>query len=271
MNLLLEIDYREHDIIELFKEANLNYKVCNLIIGDFIIKNENGDILFVIERKSIKDLCASILDGRMGEQRSRLLESIQDPNKIVYIIEGKKSEAFIHGSSPNITKKSINSSVLNLIFKHEYKVIFTESKQDTVNNLILLYTKIKESKLELNTNTNVIKIIKKSDKINDNIFINMLSVIPGVSAKIAIKIHEKFDTLNKLILSYNNLPNENDKKKMLSEILVTTNRKVGKATSEKIYNAICGKNEINENVFIGIKLKRKSCAKKEAENLSCLI
>ena len=147
MNLLLEIDYREHDIIKLFKnEKDINTKVCKLIIGDFIIKNENGDILFVIERKSIKDLCASILDGRMDEQRSRLLESIQDPSKIVYIIEGKKSEAFIHGSSPGVTKKSINSSILNLIFKHNYRVVFTDSKQDTVDNLVLLYTKIKESK-----------------------------------------------------------------------------------------------------------------------------
>jgi ERCC4-type nuclease len=270
-DILLEIDYRERDIIELFKEANLNvnYKVCNLIIGDFIIKNEKDETLFVIERKSIKDLCASITDGRFKEQKDRLLESIQDPNKIVYIIEGKKSEAFIHGSSPGVTKKSINSSILNLIFKHSYRVIFTESKQDTVDNLIMLYTKIKESKLELNTNINVIKIIKKSDKINDNIFINMLSVIPGVSAKIAIKIHEKFDTLNLLLLAYNNLPNENDKKKMLSDILVSTNRKVGKATSEKIYSSLFKKSDqkLEENV----KPIRKTRTKKQSENQECLI
>jgi crossover junction endonuclease MUS81 len=268
MNLLLEIDYREHDIIKLFEnEKDINTKVSNLIIGDFVIKNEIGETLFVIERKSIKDLCASITDGRFKEQKNRLLESIQDPNKIVYIIEGKKSEAFIHGSSPGVTKKSINSSILNLIFKHNYRVIFTESKQDTVDNLLLLCAKIKESKLELNTNTNVIKIIKKSDKINDNIFINMLSVIPGVSAKIAIKIHEKFDTLNLLLLAYNNLPNENDKKKMLSDILVSTNRKVGKATSEKIYYSLFKKSDqkLEENV----KPIRKRRTKKEDQ--ICLI
>jgi ERCC4-type nuclease len=246
--LIFEIDYREKDIIELFKDIkDINFKVCNLIIGDFIIKNEKGDILFAIERKSIKDLCASIVDGRMSEQRSRLIESIQDNNKIVYIIEGTKMNAFIHGSSPDVTKKSINSSILNLIFKHNYRVVFTDSKQDTVDNLVLLYTKIKESNLELNMNTNVIKIIKKSDKINENIFINMLSVIPGVSAKIAIKIHEQYDTLNELMFAYNNLQNENDKKKMLSEILVNadTNRKVGKATSEKIYYSLFKKSTQN--------------------------
>lgn len=282
MNLLLEIDYREHDIIKLFEnEKDINTKVCNLIIGDFIIKNEKDEILFVIERKSVKDLCASITDGRHSEQKNRLIESIQDPTKIVYIIEGKKSDAFIHGKNINTSKKSINSSILNLIFKHNYRVIFTESKQDTVDNLLLLCTKINESKLSLTTNNNVIKIIKKSDKINDNIFINMLSVIPGVSAKIAIKIHEKYDTLNLLLLAYNNLPNENDnmiKKKMLSEIVVNldTNRKVGKAVSEKIYNSLFKKSEQksdedNDKKIEKIKPKRKTLAKKECENQICLI
>lgn len=223
----LDVDYREAGIIELLeKEDGLNYKVCNLIIGDFIIKNENDEILFVIERKSIKDLCASILDGRHNEQKSRLIESVQDPSKIVYIIEGSKNEmnASKYG---NLTKKSINSSILNLIFKHQYRVIFTESKQDTVDNLLMLYTKIKESKLELTESKSVVKIIKKSDKINDNIFINMLSIIPGISHNIAIKIHEQYDTLNSLILAYSNIQCEDDvellmmKKKMLSEIHVT--------------------------------------------------
>lgn len=272
MNLLLEIDYRERRIIDLFEnEKDIDTKVCNLIIGDFIIKNEKDEILFVIERKSIKDLCASITDGRFKEQKDRLIESVQDSNKIVYVIEGKKSDAFIHGSSPGVTKKSINSSVLNLIFKHSYRVIFTESKQDTVDNLLLLCTKIKESKLSLalTTNTNVIKIIKKSDKINDNIFINMLSVIPGVSAKIAIKIHEKYDTLNLLLLAYNDLLNESDKKKMLSEILVSPNRKVGKATSEKIYYSLFKKSDEKDDKQIE-KPKRKTRTKKE-ENQECLI
>ena len=44
-------------------------------------------IFIVIERKSVKDLCSSIVDGRMSEQRNRLIESIQDTNKIIYIIK----------------------------------------------------------------------------------------------------------------------------------------------------------------------------------------
>lgn len=233
----LEIDYREIGIIELFKNTTINYTVCNLIIGDFIIKNELGEILFIIERKSFKDLAASILDNRLAEQRSRLLESIQDPNKIIYIIEGIKNEGIIHGKTIDTSKKSINSCILNLIFKHQYKVIFTNSKQDTVDNIILLHNKIQKDELIV-PSASKIHVIKKSNKINNNIFINMISIIPGVSESIAVKIHEKYNTLNDLILAYNLIVNEIDKKKMLSDIMVNTNRKLGNVLSEKIYNSI---------------------------------
>ena len=236
----IQIDYREKDIITLFQEKeNVNFNVSNLIIGDFVI-TKNEEVLFLIERKSIKDLCASIIDGRWVEQKNRLIESINDPSKIVYIIEGEKEK------SQGIPLSTINSSILNLIFKHKYKVIFTNSKKDTVDNIIMLYTKIKDNKLELNTDIKTMKIIKKSDKINDNIFINMLCVIPGISSKIAIKIHEKYNSFNDLVIAYSLLENDELKKKMLININITTARKIGKAISEKVYNSICTCNKINE-------------------------
>jgi ERCC4-type nuclease len=264
----LEIDYREIGIIELFNLSSdgITPTVCNLIIGDFIIKNELGEILFVIERKSIKDLCASIIDGRHSEQRSRLLESIQDPNKIIYIIEGKKNEGIIHGKTIDTSKKSINSCILNLIFKHQYKVIFTDSKQDTVDNIILLYNKIQKNELTVSS-ASKINIIKKSNKINNNIFINMISIIPGISEKIAVKIHEKYNTLNDLILAYNLIVNEIDKKKMLSDIMINSNRKLGNVLSEKIYNSIF-------NSVLPIpseKMKKATVPKKDLSETSCLL
>ena len=235
----LEIDYRESDLIEIIKnqaiQHNIEYKVCNLIIGDFIIKN-GDDILFVIERKSIKDLCASIIDTRFREQKQRILESIKDPSKIIYIIEGKKE------ASQTITKKTINSAIINLIFKHKFHVLFTDSKQDTFDNLLLLYTKLQNNDLQLDLSLNStltnVHLVKKSDKINNHIFINMLSIIPGVSIKIAIKIHEHYHTLHDLIKSYNNIEDEELQKTMLSNIFINTNRKLGKVLSEKIYHSI---------------------------------
>lgn len=225
--MYIEVDYRELHIIELLKKSNFtDYKVCNLINADFIIKDDEN-IFFVIERKSIKDLYSSIVDGRHADQKNRLLECINDNNKIIYIIEGSKEF--------NINKKSINSSILNLIFKHKYKVIFTESLVDTLDNLLLLYDKIKNDKLNIDTCSNV-KIVKKSDKIKNNTFINMLIVIPGITEKTASKIEEEYKTFNELLISYNLLKNEREKKEMLMNISLNEKRKIGKKISEKVYN-----------------------------------
>lgn len=247
----LEIDYRERDIIELIKDKKeVNQIVCNLIIGDFIIKNQDNEILYAIERKSVKDLCASIIDGRFREQKDRLLQSIQDPAKIIYIIEGKKD------TSQGITKNTINSSILNLIFKHQYKVIFSESKQDTVDIILSLCKKIINNELVMSINTlQPLKFIKKSKSLNDNIFINMLSAIPGVSINIAIKIKEKYNNMHYLINEYNNCDSKDYSYKMLSSIVITSKRKLGDVLSKKIYDALYD----GINIDIDIESKKVIC------------
>ena len=224
--MLLEVDYRESKIIELLKLNNdetLFYEIKNLIIGDFIIRNDN--YLYVIERKSVLDLSASIIDGRMSEQRDRINNSFSDTDtkNIVYIIEGDRSKI------TNLPKNTIDSVILNLIFKYKYYVIFTKDIQETNDYLILLYNKIKENIFEKTNITNFTPI-KKSDKNQKNAMLNMLTMIPGVSPTIAIKINDKFKTIKELC---NNITEDS-----LASIQLTEKRKLGKALSLKIYNSL---------------------------------
>ena len=137
---MLQIDYREHSIIDLIKNTDfIEYETVNLPIGDFIIKDDI-QINYIIERKSINDLCASITDGRFSDQKQRLLESMGDSSKIIFIIEGKK----IQSKFSRIPIKTMNSAIINLIFKHNFKVIFTENADDTLENVLLLYNKVKK-------------------------------------------------------------------------------------------------------------------------------
>lgn len=224
--MLLEVDYRESKIIELLKLNNdetLFYEIKNLIIGDFIIRNDH--YLYVIERKSVLDLSASIIDGRMSEQRDRINNSFSDTDtkNIVYIIEGDRSKI------TNLPKNTIDSVILNLIFKYKYYVIFTKDIQETNDYLILLYNKIKENIFEKTNITNFTPI-KKSDKNQKNAMLNMLTMIPGVSPTIAIKINDKFKTIKELC---NNITEDS-----LASIQLTEKRKLGKALSLKIYNSL---------------------------------
>ncbi len=55
---MITIDYREDAIIKIFTENGLEFKTENLIHGDFII-SEGDCTFYVIERKSVQDLCAN--------------------------------------------------------------------------------------------------------------------------------------------------------------------------------------------------------------------
>ena len=166
--MYLLIDYREQDFIdklssfcisenEIVKAIKINgeeisIKITNLPIADFIITediHDNTTIKLAIERKSINDLYSSIIDGRFREQKSRLLDSLGDPNKICYLIEGFSSKL--------ITVKKINmirGSIVNLIFKHQYPVITTQDKLDTFNHILLLYKKHKNGEFSNNLDKN---------------------------------------------------------------------------------------------------------------------
>jgi ERCC4-type nuclease len=215
----IKVDYREHSIIDAFKKLNFTeYVVENLIIGDFIV----GEI--IIERKSVLDLSSSIIDNRFREQKERLLQATNDPSKIMYIIEGNKKNI------KNLSKKIIDGAIINLIFKHQYKVLFTIDILDTAENLISLFSKIKNNDFNKEITPNKMNFIKKADKINENILTNMLSVIPGVSILVAQKLFTKYNSMQNLLANLTETS--------LMHIQITDTRKIGKSLALKIYNAL---------------------------------
>lgn len=241
-DIILEIDYREKAIIKHFEDHKplIRYKITNLPIGDFVLK-DNDTIHYIIERKTILDLASSITDGRFREQKQRLLDSIGIPDKIVYILEGNKNQK----KFGSISKSIIDSSILNLMFKHKYKVISTLNDIDTFDTLLSLYKKLDSKEFDKIIEP-CTKLIKKKDSVSDNIFLHMLSVIPGISITIAKRITTVHSNLPELIIAYNKLETVTEKEKMLSSIQITDKRKLGVALSKKIYNSLFIYKEFNE-------------------------
>jgi crossover junction endonuclease MUS81 len=257
--MLLLIDFREKKILELLKynkenecvtttvgtNIHIKYKVVNLEIGDFVIKNEDtNETILVVERKSVKDLCASIMDGRFRQQKERLLDSVGNCEKVLYIIEGNKKTV-----QPGINRCIIDSSIVNLVFRHKYKVLSTIDESDTLDNIALLYKKIEMNEFEEGAKaiTAPIKLLSKKDKIKTNMMAIQLSAIPGVSFASALKISELYPNMKSLIDGYNNCENESNKMDLLSSIVVNGKRKIGRALSKKVYNAITSTQDYSES------------------------
>ena len=89
-SLTISVDMRERDLFEKLekiyenKSTDITLKSENLHLGDIVIETPCENI--IIERKTIRDLLASIKDGRYNEQSLRLTSSTTCNHNIIYMI-----------------------------------------------------------------------------------------------------------------------------------------------------------------------------------------
>jgi len=251
MTTCLTIDNREHMFIERMKghemldnetiqvaSTAVKYKITTLPVGDFVIESSNG-IEYIIERKTIKDLCASITDGRFRDQKERMMASIKDASKIIYIIEGSKQRTKEKGNT--LSQVVIDGSIQNLIFRHNFKVLQTENEEDTFNNIVLLYKKVMNKQFETsvqNLNCSTPKLLYKKDKILNDMMAAQLSVIPGLSYNMAKVISTAYPTMQLLMEAYKACSSEKEQLNVLSDLQLTAKRRLGDAVAQKVYDAL---------------------------------
>lgn len=238
----LIVDNREGKLKDLMN-PELNIRFDNLEIGDFIFqKKDTNEILFIIERKTLPDLASSIKSGRYREQKLRLINSGISLDKIIYLIEGRINKTQYVDGMPSTT---LISSIINLLLRDNIKTICTNDLEDTFYWLETIYGKIEDNKLKGGESVNNQDIqyldtikTKKKDNLNPkNCFILQLSIIPGVSNKIATTITENYPSLTDLLNGFNQL--ETKKELLLSDLTyqISNNktRRIGKIISTRIY------------------------------------
>lgn len=145
-----------------------------LTIGDYIISEE-----IVVERKSGSDFAQSVIDGRLFEQVSRLIESYPKP---ILIVEG---------SVP--LKKAARQGAIISVIKKGVSVLTVQDSDETVEILNrLALSEIKEGRGPVVRN----KPKKKNDP--EETAIHSLSMIPGISYKKAKQLLEEFGSIKKI-------------------------------------------------------------------------
>lgn len=276
----LIIDNREKDLKGIFPDAE--YK--NLDLGDIQIKlisqtnlnknseneienkieseiNETEEFFTIIERKTMKDLIASVNDGRYREQKKRLLETGLIGNRIIYLLEGSMND--IPGNM-----KTLFGMIINTLFRDNISVLRLENIEDTIYFIKRLVEKLKSDEqpiflknlnnLNLNLNSikpnleqdnlenpnnnleylSTIKLKKKENLTANNCSVLQLTQIPGMSISNSQIIIDKYKSIANLINTYYQLE-ENKRILMLAdiEILISNNkkRKLGKVLSGRIY------------------------------------
>jgi ERCC4-type nuclease len=228
--ILIQIDFREKDILKYCTEMNkdIEIKTENLLLGDILINK------LLIERKTINDLAASIVDGRYKEQSFRLLKALEEGFKVFYFIEGNMD--LYTGA---ISKNTLVSTIYSLTNKG-FQVLLTKNSKETAFFILQFAEKMKriekdekksgnETKEETYENTQGVIQTKKNKNITkDNISIFMLCQIPSISITTANVILNHYGHISTLIIAMKENPKEiedfrNNGKKLNKNIIQNLN------------------------------------------------
>ncbi len=224
--------------------GNVKVVLDNLECGDFIIEY-NDKIIVAFERKSWKDLLASIKDGRYRLQKDKMLSCI-GREKIKYILEGA-SDWTGKGSGVYLDtdKKSVISSVINTQIRDGIHVMNTNGLDDTCEYLIQVLTRVSKEPTKyvkeiiegqpVNVATKEDYITKHKINSAQDLFLYQMTQVPGISAKTAMAFVKEFDTMKGFYKEMNSVPEE-DMLTRLKNIVIEDNGKKRRINSKVAEN-----------------------------------
>ena len=227
------LDTREGELIRLLQAPEDIVKqlpVADIWIGITEVNTlSEGGLL--IERKSIRDLEASILDGRYREQRGRLLASChENKTQPMYILEGSLSSG-----TGRLTKKALMKFINRLIFHYNIAVMQTASLSETADLIQTLTEQWKEDPTSLQRTTELVKVTdgihvqKKANAMDPRQFaICCIAQCPGVSVKAAEQLVTTFGSLPGVLQATI---------KELEQVKVGA-RKIGPVVSKRLYELL---------------------------------
>ena len=235
------IDNRENDLIKIIegKETKEEMRVMQLLVGDIWIgvqgEGEDRKIAeggLVVERKSIRDWEASILDGRYREQRGRILSFChENKTQPMYILEGS-----LESGTGRLQKKAIMKFINRLIFHYQIPVMQTQSIFETAELVEALIEQWKDDPKNLQRTTELVKVtdgihIQKKVNAGDStqFAITCLAQCPGVSVKMAEAILNELGSLKAVMEA---------PVKSIEQIKVG-NRKVGPVVAKRLSEIMC--------------------------------
>ena len=175
LRIIVDERERKSGIPDLLKSIGMGVEMKTLPIGDYIVAPET-----IVERKSIKDLMASVFDGRLYDQCNRLKENFEHP---IVLVEGNVDEIEEITDNPLVFYGAL--SRVTLEFK--IPIIPTPSASHTAKLLVALCSKKDGPKGPY------LKKIKKSSNLETQ-QLSTLCSLPGIGEKFAVRMLEKFGT-----------------------------------------------------------------------------
>lgn len=187
---LLEVDTRERELIT--KLGGAPIKVVQLDVGDIRISRNGGEVVAIMERKTIADLEASIKDGRWRDQKYRMLDNYGRA-QVYYIVEGS---VWRDGS------EKAHGAIINTMLRDDIKVVFTRDCGETARVLLGIVSRVAKMSSAQPGGAGAADSAaampvqahgKKAYATREAFAVHVLSAIPGISAGKAAAILAAYD------------------------------------------------------------------------------
>lgn len=194
------IDIRERELMSILTDMGISHECKPLPVGDILVTAPHMELL--MERKTLADLDASIVDGRYSDQKRRMslwcqqVSENNQPRRTAYIIETEINMPL--AASAASVGAYVNSSIRDGI-----SVFRTLSIQETaglvreIASRMATYKKFNvasQGQVQPSTTTNMMKPLPKSLLPRENLggpeecFLRQLCQIPSISEKKALSI-----------------------------------------------------------------------------------
>jgi ERCC4-type nuclease len=266
----IHVDDRERAIIPYLEDVSqathVNYVIKRMTIGDYAIVY-NGNILVVIERKTLVDLASSLRDGRSKNVEKLINLRQTNACKIIYIIEGplvKDDRLFAR-----IPYKALQAHIDHLTIRDDIFIINTHDLEHTANRIFALavnYMTIKPSLLptiESKSSDELTASQTSCISINEQI----LRCLPGVGCLIGTILSENAVTLQSLYLQQHSVD-------LIARLKYASGGAIGLAKAEKIiniYKIIDSQSMVNKKIHLRILSTIPLISKSTAEKILSVI
>ena len=239
VKMSLFVDNRERELIPML--GGIGGIVKQLPVGDIWIggavaeggdNTVQGEGCVVIERKSVRDLEASILDGRYREQRTRLVTFCQERGaRAMYLIEGS-----YYSTTGRIGPRGLMKIVASLQLRHQICVMHTQNIGETAELVTALWEEYTKDPKQLAINTTPLRAVetvhihKKANSEDPHQFLtSVFALCPGISIAAAEKIATKFGSLENALAA-----DERD----IAVMQVSAKRKLGPAIAKRLWTLL---------------------------------
>jgi len=208
-----------------------------LPVGDIWIGLSGEEVCaggLVIERKTVADLEASILDGRYHEQRLRLLTYCQQQSaRPLYIIEGS-----LDRMNGRFTEDVLRQFLNRLQIRYGVPVIQTDSLTSTIELCNILQKQVEKDSSTFvledgaqKAYTHSVSIHKKANRDDPKTFASlMLQQCPGLSATTADALLDAFDKTFTGVF--------NATEASIAIVKVSEKRKVGPVLAKRLFTLL---------------------------------